>query len=152
MNANKSFHMDNMSTDFEPQIVGFMCDWCSRITADELEKASHPIPSSTKVVGVPCSGRVDPLLLIRAYLHGADGVWVAGCQPGQCHFKVGNYQARRRMALLKTVFETLDLEASRFHIEWLAEAQARYIAEIAARCEAQIKVQVPNTARSELFI
>jgi F420-non-reducing hydrogenase iron-sulfur subunit len=146
-----------MSTEFEPRIVGFVCDWCSRSAAAARGVARRPIPDFVKVVNVTCSGRVDPLLLIMAYLHGADGVLVTGCLPGQCHYKEGNYHARRRMALLRNIFETLDLDADRLHIEWASEAapppdgEARYLADIAADFERQIERQGPSAARGEMF-
>jgi len=140
-----------MSTEFEPRIVGFLCDWCSHTTAGTVGAARQPIPPSTKVVGVTCTGRVDPLFLIMAYLRGADGVLVAGCWPGQCHYKEGNYHARRRMALLKKIFETLDLDADRLRIEWVSDLEARRFAEIATEFEQQIEQQGPNAVRGEVF-
>jgi len=146
-----------MSAKFEPRIVGFVCDWCSRGTGANGGATRRPIPDSVKVVAVMCSGRVDPLLLITAYLRGADGVLVTGCLPGQCHYKKGNYHARRRMALLKSIFETLDLGADRLHIEWASEAapppdgEARYVADIAADFEQQIEQQGPSAVGGDLF-
>ena len=146
-----------MSTDFEPRIVGFVCDWCSRSATVTGGTARRPIPDSVKVVAVMCSGRVDPLLLITAYLRGADGVLVTGCLPGQCHYKEGNYHARRRMVLLRNIFETLDLDADRLHIEWASEAapppdgEARYLADIATDFEQQIERQGPSAAHGEMF-
>ena len=144
--------MDIITTEFEPHIVGFLCDWCSRVTAESVKMAHLLIPASLKVVGVSCTGRVDPLFLILAYLRGADGVLVMGCQPGQCHFKEGNYLARRRMAVLKNIFNALDLELDRFHIEWVSQGQARNFVDIATRFKAQIEGQGPNALRSEIFI
>ena len=146
-----------MSTEFEPRIIGFVCDWCSRSAGASSGSARRPIPDSVKVVAVMCSGRVDPLLLITAYLRGADGVLVTGCLPGQCHYKEGNYHARRRMVLLKDIFETLDLDADRLHIEWASEAvpppdgEARYLADIAADFEQQVEQQGPSAVRGEMF-
>jgi coenzyme F420-reducing hydrogenase delta subunit len=146
-----------MTIDFKPRIVGFVCDWCSRSMGAGGGVARRTIPNSVKVVAVMCSGRVDPLLLITAYLRGADGVLVTGCLPGQCHYKEGNYHARRRMALLKDIFETLDLDADRLHIEWASEAapppdgEARYLADIAADFERQIEQQGPSAVRGEMF-
>ena len=146
-----------MDARFEPRIVGFLCDWCSRSAATTEGAARRPFPNSVRVVEVMCSGRVDPLLLITAYLRGADGVLVTGCLPGQCHFKEGNYHARRRMALLKDIFETLDLDADRLHIEWASEAapppdgRGRYLVDIAAEFEQLIEQQGPSTASGELF-
>ncbi len=129
-------------------IIGFLCDWCSRATADTLE----PLPDAIKILSSGCTGRVDPLFLIRAYLHGADGVLVAGCEPGRCHYKDGNYHARRRMALLKQIFTELDLDVERLHIEWVPNTQPRLITEIATRFAAQIEEQGPNDLRSEIFV
>ena len=146
-----------MSAKFEPRIVSFVCDWCSRSAATAGRAGRRPFPDSVRVVEVMCSGRVDPLLLITAYLRGADGVLVTGCLPGQCHFKEGNYHARRWMALLKNIFETLDLGADRLHIEWASEAapppdgNARYLADIAAEFEQQVDQQGPSAASGELF-
>ena len=140
-----------MSAKFEPQIVSFLCDWCSRYTADTVGTARQPLSPSIKVVPVPCTGRVDSLFLIIAYLHGADGVLVSGCWPGQCHYKEGNYHARQRMALLKKIFETLDLDADRLHIEWVSKSEAKYFAEIATEFEQQIEKKGPNAVRSEIF-
>jgi len=140
-----------MSTEFEPRIVSFLCDWCSHQTAATVDTGRRPIPSTVQAVGVTCTGRVDPLFLIMAYLRGADGVLVAGCQPGQCHYKEGNYHARRRMALLKNIFETLDLDAERLCIKWVSEAEAQPFAEIAAEFEEQIQRQGPNAVRGEIF-
>lgn len=146
-----------MTTDFEPRIVGFVCDWCSRSAGASGGAARRPLPDSVRVVNVMCSGRVDPLLLITAYLRGADGVLVTGCLPGQCHYKDGNYHARRRMALLRNIFETLDLDTGRLHIEWASEAappldgEARYLADIAADFEWRIERQGPSAVRGEMF-
>lgn len=141
-----------MSAEFEPRIVSFLCDWCSRsIAGNTVSATRYPIPSSIRVVRVTCTGRVDPLFLITAYLRGADGVLVAGCWPGQCHYKEGNYHAHRWMALVKNIFETLDLEADRLHIEWVSDSEARRFAKIAAEFDQQIRQQGPNALRSEIF-
>ena len=146
-----------MSSEFEPRIVGFVCDWCSRSVAATDSAARRPIPDSIKVVNVACSGRVESHLIITAYLRGADGVLVTGCLPGQCHYKEGNYHARRRMALLQDIFATLGLDADRLHIEWASEAapppggEVRYLADIAADFERQIERQGPSAVRGEIF-
>lgn len=137
-----------MSAKSDLRIVGFVCDWCShREPALVPEKGA----SSVRVVKVGCSGRVDPLLLITAYLRGADGVFVAGCWPGQCHYKDGNLHARRRMALLKDIFETLGLEADRLGIDWISDMEARSLAEIATEFEQRVEQQGPSAARDEIF-
>jgi len=99
-----------MDEHFTPSIVGFLCNWCSYTGADLAGTARLQYPPSLKVIRVMCSGRVDPVFILKAFLMGADGVLVAGCHPGDCHYQTNNYYARRRVALLKKVFETLGLE------------------------------------------
>jgi len=141
-----------MSDEFEPRIVGFLCNWCSYSTADDTAGTTRqPVPPFIRVIKVTCTGRVDPLFLITAYLRGADGVLVVGCWPGQCHYKEGNYHAHRRMALVKNIFETLDLDADRLRIEWVSDSEAWRLAEIATEFEQRIKQQGPNAVRSEIF-
>jgi len=141
-----------MSADFEPRIVGFLCNWCSYSTVeDAVGAARQPVPPSIRVIKVMCTGRVDPLFFIVAYLHGADGILVTGCWPGQCHYKDGNYHARQRMALVKDIFETLGLDANRLHIEWVSDSEGRRFSEVATEFDQQIKRQGPNATRSEVF-
>ena len=102
-----------MDEKFVPNIVGFLCNWCSYAGADLAGTARLKLPASIKVIRVMCSGRIDPLFIIKAYLKGVDGVLVAGCHPGDCHYQTNNYIARRRVAMLKNIFDTLGLETER---------------------------------------
>jgi len=125
-----------MSDEFEPRIVGFLCNWCSYSTADDTAGTTRqPVPPFIRVIKVTCTGRVDPLFLITAYLRGADGVLVVGCWPGQCHYKEGNYHA----------------DADRLRIEWVSDSEAWRLAEIATEFEQRIKQQGLNAVRSEIF-
>ena len=85
-----------MTEKFEPRIVGFLCNWCSYAGADLAGTSRLKYPPSILPIRVMCSSRVDPLFVLKAYLNGADGVLVAGCHPGDCHYQEGNYYARRR--------------------------------------------------------
>lgn len=144
--------LDVMSVDFEPRIVSFLCNWCSHSTAEGMPGAARrPPPLSIRVIKVTCTGRVDPLFIITVYLRSADGVLVTGCWPGQCHYKEGNYHARRRVALVKNIFETLGLDADRLHIERASDSEGRYFAEIATEFDRRIQQQGPNATRSEVF-
>ena len=85
---------------YEPKIVAFCCNWCSYAGADGAGTARKNYPANIKIIKVPCSCRVNPLFILRAFARGADGVILCGCHPGDCHYTTGNYFTRRRMTLL----------------------------------------------------
>jgi len=102
-----------MSEVFEPKVVGFLCNWCSYAGADMTGTSRIPYPPNIRIIRVPCSGRVDPLYVLKAFQEGADGVLVAGCHPGDCHYGDGNYHARRRYALMHNFLDFVGIEAGR---------------------------------------
>ncbi len=86
--------------EFRPKIVAFCCNWCSYAGADLAGSSRLGYPADVKIIRVPCSCRVNPMFILRAFEKGADGVIMCGCHPGDCHYSTGNYYARRRMTLL----------------------------------------------------
>lgn len=114
-----------MAVDFEPRIVGFLCNWCSYAGADMAGTSRITYPPNIRIIRVPCSGRVDPLLIVKSFQLGADGVLVAGCHPGDCHYTEGNYYARRRFALLRPFLEYLGVEKERFWVEWVSASEGK---------------------------
>ncbi|HID86885.1 MAG TPA: hydrogenase iron-sulfur subunit [Anaerolineae bacterium] len=107
----------------ETRAVGFLCNWCSYVGADLAGTSRLPVPANISFVRVPCSGRVDPLMVVRAFQGGADGVLVLGCHPGDCHYRDGNYYARRRFALMHRFLEFLGIEPERFRLDWVSAAE-----------------------------
>ncbi|MFH0914602.1 MAG: hydrogenase iron-sulfur subunit [Chloroflexota bacterium] len=116
-------------SDFEPTVVGFFCNWCTATAADLAGTARLQYPANIRPIRVMCSGSVDPVYVLRALLSGADGVIVGGCPPGNCHYISGNYKARRRMAVLKTILGTLGLDDERLLVRWISAAEGRKFAE-----------------------
>ena len=119
-----------MAVDFEPRIVGFLCNWCSYAGADMAGTSRITYPPNIRIIRVPCSGRVDPLLIVKSFQLGADGVLVAGCHPGDCHYTEGNYYARRRFALLRPFLEYLGIEKERFGVEWVSASEGKRFAQV----------------------
>ena len=107
----------------ELRIVGFLCNWCSYGGADTAGVARATQPTDLRIIRVPCSGRIDPLFIVRALLNGADGVLVSGCHPRDCHYSEGNYYARRRMTLLFSMLDYLGIERERTRVEWVSAAE-----------------------------
>lgn len=142
-----------MEQSFEPRIVGFLCNWCSYTAADSAGVSRFDVPSSLMVVRVMCSGRVDPLFVLTAFLRGADGVLVAGCWPGQCHYQKGNLHARRRTAMLKSIFDTLGLEAAdRFRLSWVSASEAPRFAKVAQEFTEEVEQEGPCSIGQEMFL
>ncbi len=114
-----------MAVEYQPRILGFLCNWCSYAGADLAGTSRITYPPNIRIIRVPCSGRVDPLLVIKGFQQGADGVLIAGCHPGDCHYTEGNYYARRRFALLRPFLEYLGIPEERFRVEWVSASEGK---------------------------
>jgi len=109
---------------FEPRIVAFFCAWCTYMAADLAGTSRMKYAPNIRVVRVMCSGRIDPQFVLDAFAHGADGVLIGGCHPGDCHYQEGNYNCLRRMRLLGRMLDQLGIEPDRFRLEWISAAEA----------------------------
>lgn len=135
-----------MAVDFEPRIVGFLCNWCSYAGADMAGTSRIIYPPNIRIIRVPCSGRVDPLLIVKSFQMGADGVLIAGCHPGDCHYTEGNYYARRRFALLRPFLEYLGIEKERFEIEWVSASEGKRWAHVVSSFTEEVRKLGPRKA------
>jgi len=115
---------------WEPRIVAFLCNWCSYAGADLAGVSRIQYPPNVRVIRVPCSGRINPLFVVKALQTGADGVLVSGCHPGDCHYISGNLYARRKFALLKSLLEYVGIEPERVQFSWVSAAEGVRFAEI----------------------
>jgi F420-non-reducing hydrogenase iron-sulfur subunit len=129
---------------FEPMIIAFCCNWCSYAGADLAGTGRMSYPANIRIVRVPCSGRVSPNFILRAFQRGADGVVVAGCHPGDCHYVSGNYHARRRFSALRRFLEFVGIETERFEIHWISASEGNRFATIMQDVTAKIRVLGPN--------
>ncbi|MDY6971264.1 MAG: hydrogenase iron-sulfur subunit [Thermodesulfobacteriota bacterium] len=115
---------------WEPKILAFLCNWCSYAGADLAGISRIQYPPNTRTIRVPCSGRVNPLFILRALQDGVDGILVSGCHPGDCHYLSGNYAARRKFAILDRLFEYIGIEKGRVQFSWVSAAEANRFAEV----------------------
>ena len=116
--------------EFKPLIVAFCCNWCSYAGADLAGTSRLNYPANVKIIKVPCSCRVNTNFIIRAFQKGADGVVIAGCHPGDCHYSTGNYYTRRRFSIFINLLEYLGIEKERFKIDWISAAEANKFATV----------------------
>jgi F420-non-reducing hydrogenase iron-sulfur subunit len=129
-----------MSKDsFEPNIVAFLCNWCSYAGADLAGTSRLEYPANVKVIRVMCSGRVNPMFVINALQEGADGVLIGGCHPGDCHYVQGNYFAKRRIAVLKKLLEHIGIDNRRVRMTWVSAAEGKKFADVIKEITEDIK-------------
>ena len=130
---------------WEPKIIAFLCNWCSYAGADLAGVSRFQYPPNTRIIRVPCSGRISPLLIVRCLQHGADGVLVSGCHPGDCHYISGNYVARRKFAILSNFLEYLGIEKGRVQFAWVSAAEGKKFAELVQKITEDVRKLGPAT-------
>jgi coenzyme F420-reducing hydrogenase delta subunit len=135
---------------FEPVIVAFFCNWCTYTAADLAGTSRLAYPPNIRIIRVMCTGMVDPKFVIKAFLEGADGVLVSGCNPGDCHYINGNYKARRRVKLLKEILEPFGVEPERLRLTWIGASDGVRFAEIMREMTEQIRRLGPAADRRGL--
>ena len=114
---------------FEPKIIGFFCNWCSYRAADGAGTARIKHSPNVRVIRLMCSGRVDPTLVLKALSLGADGVLIAGCHPGECHYIDQNYKTIRRFTMLKHTLDAMGIDERRVQLVWASAAEASHLTE-----------------------
>lgn len=125
--------------DWQPKILAILCTWCSYAGADLAGVSRIQYPPTIRVVRVPCSGRVDPLFIMKSLQSGFDGVLVSGCHPGDCHYLSGNYVARRRFAILKPLLEFMGIEPDRVQFSWISAGEGERFAQVMTKVTNDIK-------------
>lgn len=135
---------------YTPKIVAFCCNWCSYAGADLAGTNRLQYPENIKIIRVPCSCRVNPLFILRAFQRGADGVIICGCHPGDCHYTSGNYYARRRMTLLFSMLDYLGIEKERTRVEWVSAAEGAKFAETMKNFEETVAALGENRRLEDL--
>jgi F420-non-reducing hydrogenase iron-sulfur subunit len=135
-------------SEFQPKIVGFLCNWCSYAGADLAGVSRIQYPPNLRIVRVMCSGRIHPALILEAFRNGADGVLVAGCHLGDCHYISGNYLAKNRVLMLKKVLEQLGLEPERLRLEWVGASEGDRFAKVIKDMTEEIKKLGPSPLKN----
>jgi len=129
---------------FEPRIVGFLCNWCSYAGADLAGVSRISYPTNIRIVRLMCSGRVDPVIVLETLAQGADGVLVAGCHIGDCHYITGNLQAELKINMLKKLLARTGLEVERLRLEWVSASEGGRFAELVKDFTDQLKRLGPS--------
>ena len=129
---------------FEPKIIGFCCNWCAYAGADLAGINRNQYPPNIRMIRVMCSGTIEPLYVVKAFKEGADGVFIGGCHPGDCHYQSGNYKTQRRIVLLKRAISEIGLDPRRIRLEWVSAAEGQRFAKIITEFTEEIRKLGPN--------
>jgi F420-non-reducing hydrogenase iron-sulfur subunit len=140
---------EEIMNQFEPKIAAFLCNWCSYAGADLAGTSRIKYPPNVLPIRVMCSGRVDPLFVMEALKKGADGVLIAGCHPGDCHYQTGNYKMRRRFILLKKMLEQFSIDPCRVRFEFVSASEGQKFAHVVTEFVDEIKKMGPNPLKNE---
>jgi F420-non-reducing hydrogenase iron-sulfur subunit len=131
-------------SEFEPKIVAFVCNWCTYAGADLTGTSRIKYASNVRVLRFPCTGRIDFMLLLKAFANGADGIIVSGCHPNDCHYTSGNFHARRRWIVFRGLLDFIGIDVRRIHFAWISAAEGAKWAEFVNTVTADIKKLGPN--------
>ncbi len=140
--------MNTTEDEFEPLIIALCCYWCSYTGADLAGTSRIQYPANIRIVRVQCTGMIHPELVIEALTHGADGVLVCGCHPGDCHYIDGNMRAKSRAEALELMMEDLGLEPERFRLEWVSASEGSRFAQVIREMVEQVKKVGPSSHRA----
>ena len=134
--------------EFEPRIIAFLCNWCSYAGADLAGVSRMQYPPNTRHIRVMCTGTLSPHHILKAFQKGADGVIVAGCHIGDCHYLKGNYMTIKRVAILKELLKFTGFQQERLHLEWVSAAEGVRFAELVRTFTQKIKALGPSHLKS----
>lgn len=126
------------------KIVGFLCNWCSYGGADTAGVCRFRQPALLRIIRIPCTGRMDPMFIVKAFVHGADGVLVSGCHPKDCHYAVGNFYARRRLEMVGRFLPFIGIDPRRFRYTWVSASEGQRWQQVVTGFSAVIEELGPN--------
>jgi len=129
---------------WEPRVLAFLCRWCSYAGADLTGSSRISYPPNVRILRIPCSGRADPLFILKALRSGMDGILVSGCHPGDCHYTAGNYNARRKFALLSRLLEYVGIDPRRVQFSWVSASEGDKFAKVVRGVVADVQALGPN--------
>ena len=116
--------------EFEPKVVAFVCNWCTYAGADLTGTSRIKYAPNVKIIRFPCTGRIDFMLILKAFAKGADGIIISGCHPNDCHYTSGNFHAKRRWMVIRTMLDFLGVDVNRITFSWVSAAEGARWAEI----------------------
>jgi F420-non-reducing hydrogenase iron-sulfur subunit len=134
-----------MMDGFEPRVAAFVCNWCTYTGADLAGTSRLRMASNVRIIRLPCTGRIDPMFIIKAFERGADGVIVSGCHPADCHYTSGNYHARRRFTVFRELASFLGIDPGRMTFSWVSASEGAKWRDVVDETVARVRELGPFT-------
>lgn len=141
-----------MDENFEPKIAAFVCTWCTYTGADLAGTSRLKYEPNVRVLRLPCTGRIDFSLVIKAFENGADGVLISGCHPNDCHYNAGNFHARRRFAIFRKLLEFVGIDPNRVQFSWVSAAEGAKWRDVVNSVTDEIRKLGPFTEYQKLIM
>lgn len=116
--------------EYEPKVIAFVCNWCTYAGADLTGTSRIKYATNVRMIRLPCTGRIDFMFILKAFVQGADGVMISGCHPGDCHYTAGNYHARRRWIAFRKLLDYVGIDIRRIRFSWVSAAEGAKWAEM----------------------
>ena len=132
------------TTEFDPLIIGFTCNWCTYAGADLAGTSKIQYPTNIRVIRVMCTSRIAPEFVLEAFNKGADGVLIGGCHIGDCHYQNGNYKTKARIKLLKRILMEYGIKPERIKLEWISASEGEKFAKTVESFVEEIRKLGPN--------
>ena len=140
-----------MSETFEPKIIAFVCTYCTYAGADLAGTSRLKYAPNVRIIRIPCTGRISPMFILKALQKGADGILVSGCHPGDCHFTHGNYHARRRWMVFRSLLDFMGISTERVKFSWISAAEGGKFADLINNVTEDIRTLGPFDQYTELI-
>lgn len=138
--------------EHEPRIIALICNWCTYTAADLAGSSRLAYPSAVRIIRMMCTGMIDAKYVLKAFLEGADGVFVGGCHPGDCHYINGNLKARKRLDGIRKILEQFGLEPQRLMLQWIGASEGpEFQKQITALVET-LKALGPSPVRASVIL
>jgi coenzyme F420-reducing hydrogenase delta subunit len=134
---------------FEPVIIAFCCHYCAYSAADLAGSARLQYPANIRIIRTPCTGRLEVDFFLKAFERGADGVIVAGCEEGSCHFKEGNLIAKRRVNSTRNLLAEIWVDKERLRMVNIGAADARKFANTIKEMVETVRKLGPAQAKND---
>ena len=135
--------------DWNPNIIGFACNWCCYAGADLAGTSRIQYPANIRIIRLMCTGRIDPTFILKAFFEGVDGILIGGCHPGDCHYQSGNHKANRCVQLTKKLIAQFGIEPERLHLKWISASEGKLFAQTVTTFTDKIKSLGPNLLKKK---
>jgi F420-non-reducing hydrogenase iron-sulfur subunit len=135
-------------TEFQPKIIGFLCNWCCYAGADLAGVSRFQYPPNLRIIRVMCSGSLDPSVILEAFIKGADGVFIGGCHIGDCHYATGNMQTEVKVKALQKLLKKAGFNPDRLRLEWVSAAEGERFSRVIKEFTEQVKALGPSEVRA----